>query len=171
MVAANSNSIEKTPNLIIDVRYNGGGADICYEKLLPFLYTDPIRTVGVQHLSTPLNNKMMLSLSQNENFDKEHQDAYKEAYELLNKNIGKFVSLSDEIVKVKKLDQILPYPENIAVIINNGNASTTEQFLLAAKQSKKTKLFGTTTSGALDISNMNDAPSPDGNFELSYCRS
>lgn len=171
VVAANSNAIEKTPNLIIDVRYNGGGADICYEKLLPFLYTDPIRTVGVQHLSTPLNNKMMLSLSQNENFDREHQDAYKEAYELLNKNIGKFVSLSDEIVKVKKLDKILPYPENIAVIINNGNASTAEQFLLAAKQSKKTKLFGTTTSGALDISNMNDAPSPDGNFELSYCRS
>ncbi|WP_296145856.1 S41 family peptidase [uncultured Flavobacterium sp.] len=171
VITANTSVIEKVQNFIIDVRYNGGGADICYEKLIPFLYTDPIRTVGVQHLSTPLNNKMMLSLSENANFDKEHQTAYKEAYETLNKNIGKFVSLSDDIVKVKKLDQVLPFPKNIAIIINNGNASTTEQFLLAAKQSKKTKLFGTTTSGALDISNMNDAVSPDGNFELSYCRS
>lgn len=171
VIAANFHSIEKAQNLIIDVRYNGGGADISYEKLIPFLYTDPIRTVGLQHLSTPLNNKMMLSLSENKNFDEEHQKGYKEAYEILNKNIGKFVSLSDNIVQVKKLDQVLPFPKNIAIIINKGNASTAEQFLLAAKQSKKAKLFGTTTSGALDISNMNDTVSPDGNFELSYCRS
>jgi len=171
VISANSNNIEKAHNLIVDVRYNGGGADISYEKLIPFLYTNPIRTVGVQHLSTPLNNKMMLSLSENENFDKEHQTAYKEAYEKLNQNIGKFISLSDDIVKVKQLDKVLPFPKNIAIIINHRNASTTEQFLLAAKQSKKAKLFGTTTSGALDISNMNDVVSPDGNFELSYCRS
>ena len=171
LIAANSVTIEKTPNLIIDVRYNGGGADTSYDKLIPFLYTNPIRTVGLQHLSTTLNNKVMLSLSENENFDKEHQKAFKEAYETLNKNIGKFVSLSDEMVKVKKLDQVLPFPKNISILINNGNASTTEQFLLSAKQSKKVKLFGTTTSGALDISNMSDVVSPDGNFELRYGRS
>ena len=171
LIAANSVTIEKTPNLIIDVRYNGGGADTSYDKLIPFLYTNPIRTVGLQHLSTPLNNKVMLSLSENENFDKEHQKAFKVAYEALNKNIGKFVSLSDEMVKVKKLDQVLPFPKNISILINNGNASTTEQFLLSAKQSKKVKLFGTTTSGALDISNMSDVVSPDGNFELRYGRS
>lgn len=171
VIVSNSGNIEKTENLIIDVRYNGGGADTSYEKLIPFLYTNPIRTVGLQHLSTSLNNKVMLSLSKNENFDEEHQKAYKEAYETLNDSLGKFVSLSDEIVKVKKLDQVLPFPKNIAILINNGNASTTEQFLLAAKQSKKVKLFGTTTSGALDISNMSDVVSPDGNFELRYGRS
>lgn len=171
IVMANSSTIAKTSNLIIDVRYNGGGADISYEKLIPFLYTNPIRTVGLQHLSTPLNNKVMLSLSENKNFDQQHQKAYKEAYETLNRNIGQFVSLSDEIVKVKKLDQVLPFPKNISILINNGNASTTEQFLLLAKQSKKVKLFGTTTSGALDISNMSDVVSPDGNFELRYGRS
>ncbi|OCK50339.1 hypothetical protein BA768_20130 [Chryseobacterium sp. CBo1] len=171
VIAANSVNIEKTENLIIDVRYNGGGADTSYEKLIPFLYTNPIRTVGLQHLSTPLNNEVMLGLSKNENFDEEHQKAYKEAYETLNNNLGKFISLSDEIVKVKKLDKVLPSPKNIAILINNGNASTTEQFLLAAKQSKKVKLFGTTTSGALDISNMSDVVSPDGNFELRYARS
>jgi len=171
VIAANSHSIEKTQNLIVDIRYNGGGADISYEKLLPFLYTNLIRTVGVRHLSTPLNNKTMLALSENKNFDQEHQAAYKEAYETLNRNIGKFVNLSDAIVKEKKLEQVLPLPKNIAILINKGNASTAEQFLLAAKQSKKVKLFGTTTSGALDVSNMADVISPDGNFELSYCRS
>lgn len=171
VIVANSHSIEKTQNLIVDIRYNGGGADIAYEKLIPFLYTNPIRTVGLRHLSTPLNNKTMLALSENKNFDQEHQAAYKEAYETLNRNIGKLVNLSDNTVKEKKWDQVLPLPKNIAILINKGNASTAEQFLLAAKQSKKVKLFGTTTSGALDVSNMADVVSPDGNFELSYCRS
>ena len=43
--------------------------------------------------------------------------------------------------------------------------------MLAAKQSKKVKLFGTTTFGALDISNMNFVKSPCNEFELGYCLS
>ena len=135
-IAANSANIEKTENLIIDVRYNGGGADTSYEKLIPFLYTNPIRTVGLQHLSTPLNNEVMLGLSKNENFDEEHQKAYEEAYETLNNNLGKFVSLSDEIVKVKKLDKVLPFPKNIAILINNGNINNKAAVIIMSANMK-----------------------------------
>jgi C-terminal processing protease CtpA/Prc len=68
----------------------------------------------------------------------------------------------------EKLDEILPYPKNIGIIINNKNGSTAEQFLLAAKQSKKVKLFGTTTAGVLDISNMYFVESPCKEFKLGY---
>ncbi|SUX48771.1 S41 family peptidase [Chryseobacterium indoltheticum] len=57
----------------------------------------------------------------------------------------------------------------MAIIVNDKNGSTAEQFLLSAKQSRKVKLFGVTTAGVLDISNMNFAESPDGEFTLGYC--
>lgn len=42
---------------------------------------------------------------------------------------------------------------------------------MAAKQSKKVKLFGRTTAGVLDISNMYFVNSPCGELELGYCLS
>ena len=69
------------------------------------------------------------------------------------------------------MDTIYKYPHSVGVIINGGNASTTEEFLLAARQSKKVKLFGTTTMGVLDISNMYFVKSPCDEFELGYCLS
>ena len=56
----NKELILKTPNLIIDIRNNGGGSDRSYTELLPILYTNPIRKVGVELLSTSLNNQQML---------------------------------------------------------------------------------------------------------------
>jgi hypothetical protein len=170
IIDANRNTIISTPNLIIDLRFNGGGADASYSKLIPFIYTNPIRTVGLQMLSTKLNNEAMLRYSKDTSFSEEDRKELGEIYEKLNQHPGTFVDIFGT-VSIDTLDTILPQPANVAIIINNGNASTTEQFLLAAKQSKKVKLFGTTTFGALDISNMNYVKSPDGNFELGYCLS
>ncbi|MBN8855988.1 MAG: hypothetical protein J0H07_29255 [Sphingobacteriales bacterium] len=39
------------------------------------------------------------------------------------------------------------------------------------KQSRKVKLFGSTTMGALDMSNMYYVPNPCHEFELGYCLS
>jgi C-terminal processing protease CtpA/Prc len=54
------------------------------------------------------------------------------------------------------------------VLIDSSNGSTAEQFLLSAKQSQKVKLFGHTTAGVLDISNMHQTTSPSGAFTLHY---
>ncbi len=59
-------------------------------------------------------------------------------------------------------------PKSIGVLVDSSNGSTAEQFLLAAKQSKKVKLFGQTTAGVLDISNMYKTDSPSGAFTLHY---
>jgi C-terminal processing protease CtpA/Prc len=67
------------------------------------------------------------------------------------------------------LKDVYPYPENIAIIINDGCGSTTEQFLLAARQSKKVKFYGTTTKGVLDFSNMKSVNSPCQHYRLNFC--
>lgn len=168
VINANKHIITSTENLIIDLRNNGGGSDESFENILPFIYTNPIRTVGVELLSTPLNNQRMVDLMNDPDYSEEDKKWAKESLEKLNQHIGEFVNLESTTVVIDKLDTIYPYPKNVGIIINKNNGSTTEQFLLAAKQSKKVKLFGTTTIGVLDISNMYLINSPCNDLKLGY---
>ena len=170
VIANNRNRILNTKNLIIDLRDNGGGSDRSFQSLIPIIYTNPIRSIGVEYLSTKLNNQRMLDFIEDPsyNFTEEDKKWAKESYDKLDKNIGKFVNLKSRIVSITNFKDVHRYPENVGIIINSNNASTSEQFLLLAKQSKKVKLFGTVTDGILDISNMYFVESPCGDFELGY---
>ncbi|MEL7163152.1 MAG: S41 family peptidase, partial [Bacteroidota bacterium] len=157
-------------NFIIDIRNNGGGADRSYSELIPFLYTNPIRTVGVEYYSTELNNQRMLDFIEKPEygFDADGKAWARESYDKLSTGLGLFMSLNEEPVTVRTEDTVLPFPRQVAILINENNGSTAEQFLLAAKQSKKVKLFGVTTMGVLDISNMYFVNSPCDQFQLGY---
>lgn len=171
LLLANHSKIIKTKNLIIDVRNNGGGSDVSYREIIPYLYTNPIRIVSVEMYSTTLNNERMKKFMNDPEWSEEDKKWASESYEKLIAKLGKFVNLEEKAVGENKLDTVYEYPKNVGILINEGNGSTTEQFLLAVKQSKKVKLFGTTTSGILDISNMNFVPSPCDEFQLGYCLS
>ena len=101
-------------------------------------------------------------------FSDEEKEWAQNAYDKLVERPGEFVNLDEEPVSIETMDTVYTYPKNIGILINENNGSTTEQFLLAAKQSKKVKLFGTTTAGVLDISNMMFLPSPCEEFGLAY---
>ncbi len=170
ILTANKGELTKTKNLIIDIRNNGGGSDATYKAIIPFLYTNPIRGVGVEYYSTKTNNQRMLDFINNPdyNFNDEEKDWAKKSYEKLEKHLGEFVNLSGRIVGIDTLPNVYAYPQNVAIIINEHNGSTAEQFLLEAKQSKKVKLYGVTTFGVLDISNMYMLESPCKDIELGY---
>ncbi|HRO76232.1 MAG TPA: S41 family peptidase [Crocinitomicaceae bacterium] len=173
VIRVNRDKILTTENLIIDIRNGTGGSDVSFNGLLPFIYTNPIRTVSVEYLSTTLNNQRMLDFITNPDyeFDEEDKKWAKESFEKLDKQQGQFVNVDDEDVTVTKFDTVYTYPKNVGIIINQQNGSTDEQFLLSAKQSKKVKLFGTTTFGVLDVSNMYFVPSPCNEFQLGYALS
>ena len=171
VLLANQNLITNTKNLIIDLRDNGGGSDKSFEKILPILYTNPIETVGVELFSTPSNNQRVKNFISHPQASKELKDWARKAYEKLSNNLGNYVNLDSTRVSITKFDTIQQFPKKIGIITNGQNASTTEQFLLAARQSTKVKLFGQTTFGALDISYTYPAESPCGDFELWYCLS
>ncbi|BFT29350.1 hypothetical protein D210916BOD24_05260 [Alteromonas sp. D210916BOD_24] len=167
VIAKNLDTILSTENLIIDIRGNGGGSDVSYASLIPLLYTNPIRTVGMEYLSTELNNKRMLGFLQNPHFSEEEKRWAKEGYDTLQKHIGSYINI-DKDVTVETFNKIEPLPKHVGVLVDASNGSTAEQFLLAAKQSKKVKLFGQTTAGVLDISNMYQTDSPSSVFTLHY---
>jgi len=140
LLNSNDDLIQSTENLIIDVRFNGGGSDGSYEKITPYLYTNPIRGIGVAFLSTELNNKRMLDFINDPERSDEDKKWAKESLETLNKHIGEFVNLKESIVSIDTLKNVYSNPKNVAILINEYCGSTTEQFLLEAKQSKKVKL-------------------------------
>lgn len=171
VIFVNKSIIGSTKNLIIDIRNGTGGSDASFNELIPFLYTNPIRSAGVQYLSTPLNNKRMLDFINKPEFEfsEKEKEWAKKSFDTLQNHIGQWVNLENSSFNTLELDSTYAFPEQVAIIINEQNASTDEEFLLAAKQSKKVSLFGTTTFGVLDISNMYFVTSPCEEFNLGYC--
>lgn len=161
--------IRTTPNLIIDLRDCQGGQDNNFQSLIPYLYTNSIRTVVADFYSTSTNNMMWDVLQESPDLDAEEKAYYQQIKDTLNAHLGEFVNIFGQDVMVFKQDSVLPYPKNVGIIIHENNFSTTEEFILNAKQSRKVKFFGRKTGGALDVSNMVEAESPSGDFIFEYC--
>ena len=171
VIAAHRREILSTKNLILDIHSGTGGSDASYGELIPFLYTNPMHHHGVEYYSTALNNQRMLDFAEDTygwGFSEEFKQWARESYPILQARQGEFVNLDSTTYEVERLDTVYPYPANVAILIDGGNGSTDEQFLLAAKQSRKVKLFGQSTFGVLDISNMYQVQDPCQQYELSY---
>ncbi len=161
LIKRNEKSILSHKNLIIDLRGNEGGSDYSWREIIPFIYTNPIETIGVEFYSTPLNRSL-------------HYDdlpffrriiAHKHIKKA-KKNDGKFVARNS--FSIQKLKTIHPKPQKVMVLVDEDCASSTEQFIFAAKQSTKTTIYGKQTFGALDVSNMVRVFTPDNCFLMSY---
>ena len=173
LVKINHDLLVSTNNLIIDIRGNGGGADRAYDSIAPYLYTNPVRSMWAAFFSTPVNNARYDWIIKLDGFSDEERGKFREMQRKLNANVGKFVNLSEsnQSFVIDTLPQLYQNPQQVAILIDGSNASTAEQFLLMAKQSKKVKLFGQKTAGALDFSNLNNVTSPSGNYKLFYATS
>jgi hypothetical protein len=77
-----------TENLIIDLQNNGEGSDFSYEKLLPIIYTTSISKIGIEFLSTPLNNQRMVDMMNDPELPEHIRNLAKNALNIFNKHIG-----------------------------------------------------------------------------------
>jgi len=165
------NEIMARPNLIIDIRNNGGGQDNYYQELAKIIYTKPYKSKGVEWDASEGNIKYFEdAIEKGEIRNGEEGLKWTQALvDAMKKNVGGFVthpySAGDNTTAMR--DTVYPMPRNIGIIINEGNASSAEQFLLAAKESDKVILFGNcNTAGVLDYSNITPNPLPSNNYQL-----
>jgi len=158
------------PNLIIDIRNNGGGQDEYYQLLSALIYTTPYESKGVEWYASEGNIRNFEEALKTGEL-KHGEEGIKWTNELITamkKNVGGFVVHpmmgSDSNVKE---DTVYPYPKRVGIIINERNASSAEQFILEAKKSKKVVLFGNrNTAGVLDYSNRINEDFPSGRYEF-----
>ena len=175
LIKENMKKITKTENLIIDLRNNGGGDIITANVLYPILYTNPIQTPSFEFLASPLNIKRISEqLEQIESNEMYKNDAQlmqqaKDFYDNIKNRVGEFVFVDGVEMIVHSFDKILKSPKNVGVIVNHISMSATEEFAIAAKQSKKVKIFGTVTYGAIDTGAVTTTTSPCGELVLMYC--
>jgi hypothetical protein len=161
LIADNRARLAATPYLVIDVRGNGGGWTAAYESVIPLLYTDPIFRDGMDAWASPGN---IASTREIVASDKAPVAIRAQARGLLARmeaSPGQFVTMVED--GELRLDAVLPLPRAVAVLVDGRCASTCEQFLLDARQSRKVKVFGErSTRGLLDYGNALTTPLPSG---------
>jgi C-terminal processing protease CtpA/Prc len=174
-LANNWANIMSRPNMIIDIRYNGGGQDGEYQSLLKLIYTNPYKVKGVGWYATPGNIKLFEDAIEKREI-RDGEEGIRRTKALvaeMKKNIGGFVvhpsyNQNKDNAPARK-DSVYVYPKRVGIIINEGNASSAEQFLLSAKNSKKVTLFGNqSTAGVLDYSNAVTVDFPSGKYQLTF---
>jgi len=169
LLISNEHILKSLKNLIIDLRNNTGGLNPSFEKVIPYLYTNPITIDGSSILATSTNIKYynLQSIENSKYMDEDRRKRRENLISLMKQYEGTFTPLSKD--SVIHYDTILPYPSKVAIIINEYTASSAEFFLLRARQSTKVKVFGQPTMGAVDYVDMltlDDAPNK--LFHLSY---
>lgn len=147
------------PNLIIDIRDNGGGNDLTYQSLLGLLYTHESMIDGVLFYATPRHlaqvKERVEEVMDEPDAGEFIQNYLKGLYEAMKQRPGELVLYPVEAQSIK-FDTVYTKLRKAAIIIDSGVASSGEQFVLDAKAcSGKVTVYGRDNSlGCLDFSNV-----------------
>jgi hypothetical protein len=163
LITTHQTQLDAIKHLIIDLRGNTGGGDDTYNNIIPFIYTNPIITHGA-FLWTSENNIALFEIYV------EHPDLPEDTRQDIEKMIKKgkahpntFVLFGDRETDTIRLEKTKEFPKKVSILIDGKCMSATEEFLLKAKQSSKTTIYGYESSGgALDYSNLNPVFTPSG---------
>ena len=148
-------NLNSTPNLILDLRNNGGGADFSYKPILPYLYTHTFKTIGADVQATDDNIAGWAGVATTDGLPADQKTFINQVIEKMKQHKGTLVSFAED--QTATFDSTTAYPKKIIILINKQCGSTTEEFLLLAKQSTKVTLMGQQTAGVLDYANMRGA--------------
>jgi hypothetical protein len=168
VIRANLTNIQAMPRLVIDLRGNGGGGDHAMSFLQPIIYTNPVKNIGVDLLTTP-DNIAAWDDAINRYRDEIPKKELDHLMQILAQGRGKeraMVNFASDYTGT--LPEVWPLPVKVAIVIDHGCGSTTEEFLLLAKQSKKVVMAGEHSKGVLDYSNVVQHKFFHPAFELHY---
>lgn len=167
-------AIDARPNLIIDVRRNGGGSDATFASVLPLIEANLRSDVGAEFLATPANIES--SQQSCEVFAPTSQSCLafmRSVIEAMQAATpGTFVlPIGQDRIETIRPASVRRHPRRVAVMIDHACGSSCEEFVLAVRQSFKVKLFGRPTYGSLDYSNLRPHTLPSGRRRLIYATS
>ncbi len=156
LLHANETILNSTPNLILDLRDNGGGSDNSWNGLIPYLYTQPIKSIGADLLATETTISAYKKYLENKNFSEQIVTDINNKIAKMEQAKGQWITGNEDETDSSYTSK--SFPKKILILINKWCGSSTEEFLLAAKQSSKVILAGENTIGNLDYSNVVEVP-------------
>jgi hypothetical protein len=146
LLVDNRKTIESSENLIIDVRNNLGGTYDAYDELLPYIFTNNVRGLGMEFLVT----QTLIDEIPGWYDDEEGREKAKRWVAMFKTKMGTFVNTDTTDVSISAIKLAEHSPRQVVILANRRTASSGEAFVFDAKQSKKVKILGTPTYGALD---------------------
>ena len=156
--------IRTKPNLIIDVRNNGGGSDGCALPLLKYIYTNPFLDDKVEMYATEENIRKCEEWYEDMakdtvNYKKEFLTMFRDEIEQMKTVPNKTFIVRGEAETIE-LEEVLPYPSDVAIISNRGCASSCETLLFWAKESGKTRIVGENSGGFVGYGEISQTETP-----------
>jgi hypothetical protein len=149
---------------IIDVRSNGGGSDMTYEPLLPWLLDSDYLGYRLEYLATPANIKVqeeICGMTAEPAACRRQMDPAIAAMRAAAP--GSFASKPGERVSIERPDRIEPNaPQRVAVLVDRECGSSCDQFALTVKAGFRVKLAGRPTAGVVDVGNLRPHALPSG---------
>ena len=177
LLTKNQALIESSPNLIIDVRSNGGGNYIwggVYEIANTLVKEKPKTSAGDDFLLLASEDDARYIYNLGSYYRKKKDSAAIKYYDNLvariRSNSGKITGFSfyrsGPDTSTRK---VYPNPKRIAVIMDKAVASAGEAFILGLKEtSDKVTLYGANTFGMIDYMNVNTLPIGDKTCDWYY---
>ncbi|WP_342389288.1 S41 family peptidase [Salinicoccus bachuensis] len=152
------NTAEK---LIIDVRENGGGSDLAFRNLLPYLFPegetsitleDSIQEFNCTRRNAELTAKAFGQFLENIDDESVKKNLYKYV-EDMKKNVGKGFKILEGEPPVINI-QGKAFPKEVVVLSDVHCASASEVLIEFCKESSKATVMGRATAGVNDYSNL-----------------
>ena len=159
LLRVHADAIALRPYFILDIRGNGGGSDYVYGPLLRYLYAGPTVKIGTDVKATRDNLSAWEPLLALEPpLPPAEQKSLTALLARMKEKPGAWVPASaDDTVW---FDAPTRHPSRIMVLQDRGVASSGEELLLFAAQSKKVTRLGQPSAGVLDYANMREKPLP-----------
>lgn len=153
--------LEAAEKLIIDVRGNGGGSDLAFRNLLPYLFPEGETSIPLENSIQEFNcTRRNVELTAKvfgqflENIDDETVKTNLNKYvEDMTKNVGQgFKVLENESPAINI--QGKAFPKEVVALSDVGCASASEALIELCKESPKAAVIGRPTAGVNDYSNL-----------------
>lgn len=151
-ILGSNSTLLQNKNLVIDLRDNTGGSTLVSSLLLKYIYDGPISSAGSTFFTSAQNLVDIETTYKRPEFIKLYNEGMKERIDRMREQQDSFVPFTDK--RITTLETVYTLPKNVFIIVNKASASTSEYFVLQAKQSKKVKIIGQYTRGAIDYTDI-----------------
>lgn len=169
LLRTNAALIARTPNLILDLRGNGGGNTSTSEEMIKLIYTNPIIYPATDERSSAERieaaEKDLKAYTKDTVGNAFFYQRAKKLVQDLKANPGGLVRYGDDLTRTADVSPTAN-PQCVALLIDKGTGSSSEYFIYEGSQSRKVTTFGTNSHGVMDYAGDQNKPLCDGTFNL-----